>query len=559
MGFGVPWGFLWFLGWGVVLLLYFLQRRFRRVEVSALFLWERIPEHPLSFRERLRALWDLVLFLQLLGVGLLGVAFAEPQARRAVPAGSVALILDGSASMGAADRPEEVKEVAAEVVRTSAGPWAVVLWADPPRYLVPPTGDRAAVLRGISRYAPTYGRRCSLGDALAFLPGQWDRVVIITDFPPEEAEGFEVVALRPVEDLALTAFSLRSSPQGSGYEAYVAVRNGTAESKTVPVVVRVGEYTFRERIQVPPGGERGLSFPYFGPTDVGIVARIEADDPFPTDDVRYFSFGFRRPRRGRWVGEEDRFLRAAILASEPVVFVETPPWDFTVAVRTELGEVNGPTLLWESTAPGIAFGEPAWEGEWRAEDERLSRILDLTRWERVGVYAVEPPGDARVLIRRGPVPAAFVTETPGYRVAVAALAFAGAEEVLLSPDFPLFVHHLLAYILPPMPKGTYEVGEMVELPPGMTLVQGGREVEGSLILTAPGIYRVRTEDGLAFPLAVNLPREECVPPGGTTGARRSPVPIGGAAAMAEYPLWRFWAWALLGVLLVEGALALRRW
>ncbi len=556
MGFGVPLGFLWLLGWGVVLLLHFLQRRFRREEVSALFLWERIPEHPLSFRERLRTLWDLLLFLQLLAMGLLGVAFAEPLMKRESPSGAVALLLDGSATMGAKGRPEEAKRIAVEIVRNSTGPWVVVLWAEPPCYLVSPTRDRATALRGISRYAPTHGRRSPLPEALAYLAGEWERVVIITDSPPADTQGFEVIALPPVEDLALTAFALRPPPQGPGYEAYVAVRNGTSMSRSVAVTVRVGEYAFRERLQVPPGEERGLSFPYFGPIYLGFVARIETNDAYPANDVRYFSFGPSRILRARWVGEDDRFLRAALQATGSVSFTDQPPWDLTVAVRTELREVTGPTLLWESSAPGVGLGELVHEGDWKAEDELLADLLDLSQWDPVGTYSVEPPRGARILLRRGSVPAVFVAEVPGGRLAVAALSFGGAEGVLLSPDFPLLVHHLLSSLLPPIPRGTYEVGEAIELPQEAVLLEGREELRGSFIPEAPGLYRVRIGKEGTFTLAVNLPREELIP---TSETIRSQISQREATGEAEFPLWRFWAWTLLGVLLVEGALALRRW
>jgi len=558
MRFGVPLGLLWFLAWGVVLLLYFLQRRLRREEVSALFLWERIPELSLSFRERLQMLWEPILFLQLLAVGLLGVAFAEPLLWREMPTGSAALILDGSASMWVEGRPAEVRALAARIVRAARGPWAVVLWADPPRYLAPPTRNRAEALRGIAQYAPTYGKRCPLGEALAFIPGEWDRVVVITDSPPPGAHGLEVIPLPRAEDLALTAFSVRPLPQGTGYEAFVAVRNMTGRAQEVPVVVRAGTYTFRERLEIPPGEERGLSFPYFGPTDLGFTAEIGTDDSFPLDDKRFFSFGFR-VIRVRWAGEEDRFLRAALRAAGPISFVDSPPWDLTVAVRTELAGIDGPTLLWESSTPGIRLGEPVGTGDWEAPDGALAQSLDLSRWEGVKIHPVALPEGADVLLRRGGFPAAFTISTPMGPVAVCALSFAGAKEVLLSPDFPLFVRRLISALLPPLPGGTHEVGEAISLPPGAAVILGGEEITGSWIPQAPGLYRGKTGEGAEFWVAVNLPYGEIVPleSGGTHVA--SPREGTVAPAEAELPLWRAWAWGLLLVLLAEGALALRRW
>jgi hypothetical protein len=411
MSFGVPWGFLWLLGWGVVLLLYFLRRRLREEEVSALFLWERVPERPLSFREKLRTLWDILLFLQLLGVGLLAAASAEPTIEHEAPPEAVALVLDASASMDADGLPAEARRIAAEIVRGSTGPWAVIAWANPPRYLVSPTADREEVLRGITRYVPTLGGRAPLGEALEYLVGDWERIVIVTDSPLRGAEGLEVIVLPRPEDLALTTFSLRPQPDGSGYEAFVSVWNGTSRARKVPVTIRAGGYTFREEVTVPPGAERGFAFPYFGPLDVGFVAALETADLFPENDVYYFALGRRAPARVRWIGEEDPFLRAAILASGAAI-VDSPPWDLTVAVRVDLPETPpGALLLWGSAVPSLALGEAMEAGAWAAEDPTLARYLDFSNWQEVAVYRTKPPREARVFLRRGDLPAAFLWET----------------------------------------------------------------------------------------------------------------------------------------------------
>lgn len=558
MRFGVPWGFLWLLGWGIVILLHFLRRRLREEEVSALFLWERAAQRPPSPREKLRTLWDLLLFLQLLAVGFLATAFAEPRTERMAPSGAVALVLDASASMRAQGLPAAVRRIASEIVRGSSGPWTVVAWADPPRYLVRPTPDRDEVLRGIARYAPTQGGRSSLGEALAYLVGEWGRIVVITDSPPREAVGLEVIALPRPEDLAITALSLRPQPDGSGYEAFIAVWNGTGAERRVPIVIRAGELSFREEIDVPPGAERGLAFPYFGPLDVGFVATLGTGDAFPEDDVRYLALGRRARVRARWIGDEDPFLRAALLAVGAVP-VDSPPWDLTVAVRAELPEVPpGALLLWESTVPGLPLGEEATEGEWTAEDPWLAECLDLPRWGKVAVHRTEPPEGATVLLRRGDRPAAYVWEGPGGRRVAVPLTFAAAREVLLSPDFPLFVHALLARLLPADVGATYHVGEAIPLPGGTRVGDG--TVAGPWVPTEPGLYEVRFPDGTRSLVAVNLPPEEIRPSG--TGEEGGPLRTelrGSEPGRVASPRWRPWGWALLVVLLVEGALALGRW
>src|SRR5215469_7901170 len=87
-----------------IIALYFLKLRRRPVRVPSTLLWRRSLEdlHVNSLFQRLRR--NLLLFLQLLAVGLVMLALAGPQMKGTAGAGQrFVLMIDCSASMSATD------------------------------------------------------------------------------------------------------------------------------------------------------------------------------------------------------------------------------------------------------------------------------------------------------------------------------------------------------------------------------------------------------------------------------------------------------------------------
>ncbi|MFN3346962.1 MAG: BatA domain-containing protein, partial [Candidatus Bipolaricaulaceae bacterium] len=167
MTFTLPWAWLWLLALVPVLVLYFLRKKERDWLVSALFLWEGVrPDRP-RFVERLRARFDLLLTLQILALVLSAFALSQPglEVRRA--AGATCLVLDASAATAAEGVQERILTAAEEVLRTSAGPWTALSWAEPPEILVPPTSDLNLALAHLRKYRPRLTRRPQLAQALA--------------------------------------------------------------------------------------------------------------------------------------------------------------------------------------------------------------------------------------------------------------------------------------------------------------------------------------------------------------------------------------------------------
>ncbi len=548
MRFVLPWGWAWASSALVVLALYLLRRREQERRVSALFLWERIPPDRASRLERLRARFDLVLFLQLVAVALFASALAQPLLRVSRTAGATAIVLDGSASMAAAGQADEALAAVRRLIADSAGPWAVVLWADPPQVLVPRTENRDEALALLRAYRPTLGGRPPLGQALALLPSGFGRTVVVSDNPPAQP-GVELVALVPRENLAIVAFSARPAPDGTGYEALVRVRNDTDRYHDVQVSVHTGTATYLGARLLAPGSEDGFVF-QIGSVQTALRAELLPQDAFPWDNVRYHAFEGGTTVRVRWLGGEDRYLWAALQATLPVERVNAGPWDFTVAVRTELPVgPAGPALLIGAGSPEARVGGAQAAGPIRGEASPVLRHVSPEDLRAGAVYAVDLPPGATVDLWAGDSPALVRWEGDAGRRVLLALDLARSN-LPLAVDFPILLRNLVTWLLPYRPRPTLVVGEAVELAPGTEVLTVSGPVQGVWIPDRPGLYELRGERRET--VAVNVPYDESLP-GRPVAAPAAPR----RGTAADLAAWPWLALAAFLVLLAEWGLA--RW
>lgn len=548
MSFLVPWGWAWVVGAAGVALLYLLRRREREHPVSALFLWETIPPDQASRLERMLARFDLLLLLQLLAVVLFAFALSHPLLRVPRRAGATAIILDASASM--AGRADEVLSLARRLVAESSGPWTVVVWADPPQLLVPRTANRDEAGALLSGYSPTLGGRSPLGQALSLLPGEFARTVILTDDPPSDP-GVEVLALPPRDNLALVAFSVRPAPDGVGYEALVRVRNDTPRYQDVQVALHGRGGTILSSRLLPPQSEDLFIFQLnlVGP---GLRAELLPTDGFPWDNVRYCALDGASAVRVGWVGEEDRYLWAALQAALPAERVSQGPWDLLVAVRTVLSaSPTGPVLLVGASSPEAELGAAVPAGPIRGEVSPLLRHVVPEGLRADAVYPAALPEDAVVDLRAGSEPALARWEGAEGRRALLTLDLTRSNLPVVV-DFPILLRNVLAWLLPYRPRPALVVGEALRLAPGTEVVTPAGRVSEVFVPDRPGLYEL-VREGRREVVAVNVPSDESLP--AQAGVGRGPVV---ARTVADLVAWPWLAGGAFLLLLGEWALARRR-
>lgn len=549
MSFGSPWAWLWVLAVIPVAILYFLRRRERKFPVSALFLWEGIrPDRP-HLVERLRRRLDLLFFLQILGVVLFAFSLSQPALKTVRPGGATLLVLDGSASTMAQVVAEEIRAKAKEVIAGSAGPWALIKWADPPELLGPPTSSRAEALAALSHYQPSLTRRVELAQALAIFPEPWPRVVVITD-NPEGIAAAEVVQVARPENLAITAFSVRPTPDGIRYEAFLQVLNATERYQDVQIRLRTETGEFWASRLFAPGAEEDLIMPISGVRAGAFVAELLPADAFPWDNVRYFAFSSAGVRV-RWEGPEDRYLWAALRAAAPVVRARTKA-DLVVAFSCELPvEPDGPAFLVAAGTPDFPRGKLREAGPLRSAPSPFLAHLSPSQFRLTKMWEIALPTEAQVVLWAGDLPLlAVVDGRSGRRVFFA--ADLPSSNLPLLPDFPILVRNVLGWLLPEEPAPLLVVGESLRLPPGFQVLAESGPVEGVWVPSQPGIFELRRPQGRGF-IAVNVPWE----------ASRRPSSFSASASQTSWapmtlPVWPWVLALLLPVLLGEAGLFLGR-
>jgi Ca-activated chloride channel homolog len=401
LAFAAP-AFLWLLATlPIIVLLHFLRARTRRVEVSAVFLWERAREVA-ERRRRFTPTWSLL--LQLLAATLAALALAQPDLRLQGPPDLV-VVIDASASMAAVDPEGARMERAREAVRqlaADAGRVAVVRAGTEPRLAFGFGDDRAALEAALEAFTP--GDRISdLDRALALaldLAGDDDearaRVALIGDDPGPERPGVTRIDVGGSgENIGIVGFDLGIQ------QAFVAVASNAVGPRSVGVELRQdGALLASTDLLVPSGDQASVTFPI----DVGsgvVEARLvglPGSDALSLDDVAYAG---QRALRVVVDADVESVMRA--LGAVPGVatrltgLARTTPAD--VRVLTGIDPDAAPTgdliLLPEPRA------EPEYVGiaEWDRADP-LMRFVDL----REVVVGLAPDGGGPSL------------DEPGWRV-----------------------------------------------------------------------------------------------------------------------------------------------
>jgi len=290
LSFAAP-AFLWLLtALPVIVLLHFLRSRTRRLEVSALFLWERAREVA-ERRRRFTPTWSLL--LQLLAATLAALALAQPDLRLEGPPDLV-VVVDASASMAAVD-PEGARMARAReavlALADEAGRVALVRAGSEPRVALAFSDDRGALQEALDVFTPA-DRDADLDRALALafdLAGTDDaaraRVALVSDDPgPQRSDVTRVDVGGSGENLGIIGFDLGIQ------QAFVSVASSAVGPRSVGVEIRQdGALLASADLLVPSGDQASVTFPIdvvSGVVEARLVG-LSASDALALDDVAF--------------------------------------------------------------------------------------------------------------------------------------------------------------------------------------------------------------------------------------------------------------------------------
>jgi hypothetical protein len=390
--------------------LYFLKLRRQKRTVASTLLWKRSVEDLRANAPFQRLRPNLLLFLQLLVIGLVAFALAQPQVDAGLVAGGrTVLLIDRSASMNATDVATErepaltrlglaKREAASRVERLFGGGLfaggaevMVIAFADRAEVRIPFSDNRAAVLEAIRAIEPTDGAT-RVGEALqlarAFTlsanPDEVDPASLeppalelysdgrIADLGEQAIKPGEVVRYRTVgtatpRNLAIVGVAAERSPESPDrIQVFGALANTGGEAASADLQLSVD------------GAVRALT-----PKPVEVAALEIGKDPGDPPRVpgreQVVFLPFAQPRDA--VIEVAQLTKDDLAVDDAAALVVPPAKRLRVAM---VGGSGGPGFATRSVLEGMAL-----EGLVTLSAAEFEALVDSGETDRHDVYVIE--------------------------------------------------------------------------------------------------------------------------------------------------------------------------
>lgn len=605
MSFALP-GFLWFLLLvPVVILLHFVRRERKRIEVSSTLLWDQLKR---ELRHRLfihRLLKDLLLLLQIAAVILLTLGLARPSIAIAgnAPREDLALLFDISAGMAAesngTSRLDRAKQLAIDLLENTSRRSTVRLFTAWRRTeflesaLIEPE-SAVELIDSISHTGAEGDLRSSISQVLTAVGTEIDRLVVFTDlaFESPDIEYPSIVEIMPVaesdvvENAGITAFAFRRPVhERFAYELLLEIESYLSTGRQATAIIEVdGREIHREELTLDSGVRETLVVPYDGLTPREAEAKLEFDDAVKADnravvvlnpsgviDVKLITPGnaFLETALDLYPGLTVEIIEPEAINSGDIVMFDrvTPPplpegrylyiATTPVDLAADIPFVPAPAITgWNPDHPILTGIDPAsitlFTSLAVARDEAIESVIDAGV---ISLLWTRESGDSREV-------------GIGFDIT--------ASDLPLRTDFPLLVANLISWLEPEtLESGTTDMGcgDFIEgdgaiddwisiLRPDGSVEEvhatGGRYSYGQTDL--PGIYRL-TKVEQPRSVAVNLTsREETniVPRGEIRAAHRAATEASLEHSRVGREMWRLLVLIVVAMFIVEWLARKRR-
>lgn len=588
-----------------IILLYMLRLRRQEILVSSTLLWQKL----LRDREA-NAPWqklrrNLLLFLQLLILGLLVLALARPFLPvPSVVSGSVVVLLDGSASMQATDvEPSRFAAAQEEVGRwindLGAGHQMTLILAGPtPTVLAAATSDRN-ILREALASAEAAPAATDWPAAIALATGAAQgardtRIVIVSDgglpadLPPLPAETIYMPIGNSAENLAISALATRDTE--SGPQLFARVSNpGTLDQQTLISIHLDGTLADSRQIAVPAGGSTNVTWE-LPPGTATITAQLsgQSEDHLPLDDIAWAVHEGGVSNRALLFTPGNIFLEQLFAVLPGIDAFRADPGTDPATIGTAEGEEPFDLFIFDSTplpdplpAADLLIIDPQPGSELFSVTGVITRpvvsrvadspLLEYVEWSGVSILeakAVSAPW-AQPLVSAEGGPLLLTGERGGHRIAILTFDL-HASDLPLKIAFPVLMANITGWLSPGRAfdtPGGLQPGEPVAITPGAgathVLVdrpdgetwsaEVGEEETIFADTELLGLYTVRLRDASgdqpAGQFAVNLfaPAESAIEPATVLRIGQSELIQESEEAIGQRELW---PWLLLLAFLV---------
>ncbi len=598
---------------GPIILLYMLRLRRREVLVSSTMLWQKLMRDREANAPWQRLRRNLLLLLQLLILAALVFALARPFLPvPSVVSGSVVVMLDGSASMLAADvepdRFTAAKERVNELIDELGGgdQMTLILVGQTPEVLASATSDRNT-LRDALETAESSPATADWYAAFALATGaaqgfQEARIAVVSDgglpadLPPLPAEAVYIPIGTSFENLAISALATRNTD--SGPQLFASVSNyGRLDQEALFSLSVDGTLFDSRRVTVLAGENNNLTWDL--PDSTAVIQATLSDhenDNLAIDDNAWAVHEGGVSNRALLVTEGNRFLETVFSVLPGMeVFRASPDAPLPTAEENEFDLYIFDSVPLPSPRPAadllIINPQPPVDETEESDDApftitgvfsntsitRLtdSPLLQFVDWSNVHVrqsQLIDAPW-AQPLVSAEGGPLLLTGEQGGYRIALITFRLQDSD-LPLQIAFPVLMANITGWLNPgrafDTPTGL-NPGSPVNITPGAGTTHVLVEKPDETVWTAevgseaiifgetadPGLYHVSLRDTNgeqpAGSFAVNLfsPAESTIGPAPAIVLGQTTVETTDENDVGQRELWPFLAAVAFIVLLVE--------
>ena len=591
-----------------IILLYMLKLRRKQVQVSSTFLWAQLLRDQQANAPWQKLKRNLLLFLQLLILAALVIAFARPALQvPAVASGSVIVLLDASASMNSTDitpsRFEQARTSVNELINglSSASSMTLILVGETPQTIISAETDKALLKTALTDAQATQGSadwQAAFALAAGAVRGEGGRstVVIVSDgglpvegLPAIPGEVSYIPVGESQNNLAVSALALRQAQANP--QLFAEITNYDSVDRNVLLSIYFnGELMDARQLSLKADSSGSLTVDNLSNESGIYQAKIsdptnDALDSLALDDTAFAVFQSTSARRVLLVSKGNLFLEQ-LLASLPGIqpFRALPAADGTIQIPNDpfnlyifdgilpeqLPNVN---LLFVNpvTNPFFEVGETVQELQnVQVNENPLTRFVDWSNVHVLQAKSIETPAWADALIESDAGPLVFAGETNGQRIA--ALTFDLRESDLpLQVAYPILFSNLINYLAPPSAFDSTQ-----SLQPGESLSILPQTVVDRIVIASPsnqvftlspdqaiftqthelGYYAVNFISGDANTVeyfAVNLfdENESNIQPRATIQVGREEVTPTASQQIGQLELWPWLAALALIILMIE--------
>lgn len=364
----------------VVIVLYLLKVRRRRLTVSTLLFWRKVVEEHRrrALFHRLRNLWSLLLNLGILICLILAATHLEWPA---VPkeAGNTMVVLDNRARMQARDSTGRTRLVLAKArlvpllrQANARNPVGLIVMQGQPETIAPLTDDAGFLLQALNRIEPTdTGGRLDAAvrlsqTMLASRSGTKEIVVVSDEAPPggDQVAGLTRIPLtdRSLDNLGIVGIEARpliEDPQSA--EVFVRVGNFSAARRSVSVELHVDRALFDVKsVELNPGEVGPVIFTglktvrRYANSRGLIVAKIPEKDALDGDNEAFAVLPEVRPLRVLLITRNNWFLENLLRSDDLVESQIISPDSFKPALANGFDAV----IIDREIPSGISLDSP---------------------------------------------------------------------------------------------------------------------------------------------------------------------------------------------------------